>query len=862
MDKAAVLTHILRSKVRSTCLGGDSPVSVISSKKYIPALTAEAQDHESMSSVDHAIRGALSDGTRLVVLVGPEGSGKTTALQKLLVDWAKGEHLHNFSFVFHFQFKEMDSLEGQLSLETLIQYSRHQVHSVLRVVERPDDALFVFDGLDEYSHSLDPAGRALCSDASQAASAPLLLVSLLHGSLLKGAAFLVATRPTGNLKFLSGARVEALGFLKPQREAFFNSFFADSSVASRALLHMERTLGFYDFCTSPRFCWTVCFVYRSLIDSNAKLPETLSQLFVEILSHLIQSTSLTQDWNRKLVLALGRMASYCFLDKHSRCTKEQINSFGFQQFLTAFAPFLRVEAELETVSFRSQLMQEFVLALAFFLDGSEYEDVEKVLDKHKGAAKFLDLFLSGLSEPEQHRPLETLVGELDPDQMKGFRSWLKSGSEETLKGYDKNKHYRCFRLLHQVQNASLVKEIVPPLAHACIYHRNPGLQDCVALSYVIVCLGERDRLSVSGATVIKEMMEVLAPALSLSHVVELSDNSFQTEAVPRLASAVSSGVTRELNLTRSHLGDEKLKRLCAGLKDSKLHRLNLGSCRLTAACCDDLLSLLTSEISQLQALEITFNQIGDRGFKKLCKAMHSPLCRLQELQMQTCDLTAASMEDFAAALCSGHSQLRKINLTHNTVGDSGVKALCNALKHPFCKLQSLTLYDCGLTGACCSHLKEALMSEHFSLLELDLSLNDLGQEGALMLCQGLSRPGCPIRSLSLTRCELTQTVFKELGSLLRSGSCQMMFLLVGLNKVGDEGVRPLWDAVSHPSCSLEELNVEMTRLTDACVEDLCAAVRGSRTLKRLELRNNSLTDAAVPAVIQAMRDNPNMEELK
>lgn len=522
MDKAAVLTHILRSKVRSTCLGGDSPVSVISSKKYIPALTAEVQDHDSNPSVDQAIRGALSDGTRLVVLVGPEGSGKTTALQKLLVDWAEGEHLHSFSFVFHFQFKEVDSLQGQLSLETLIQHNRHQVHpaSVLRVMEKPHDALFVLDGLDEYRHSLDPTGHALCSDTRQAALAPLLLVSLLHGSLLKGATFLVATRPTGNLKFLSGTHVEALGFLRPQREAFFNSFFSDSSAASRALLHMERTLGFYEFCTSPRFCWTVCFVYRSLIDSNAKLPETLSQLFVEILSHLIQTTSRTQDWNKELVLALGRMASHCFLDQHSSCAKEQVDSFGFQHFLTAFDPFLRAEAELETFSFRSQLMQEFVLALAFFLDGSEPKDVEKMLDKHKGAAKFLDFFLSGLSEREQHRSLESLVGGFDPDQIERFRSWWKSSSEETLKGYDKNEHYRCFHLLHQAQNASLVKEILLPPAHACIYHRNPALQDCVALSYVIVCLGERDRLSVSGATMIKEMMEVLAPAVSLSHVVK------------------------------------------------------------------------------------------------------------------------------------------------------------------------------------------------------------------------------------------------------------------------------------------------------------------------------------------------------
>lgn len=54
----------------------------------------------------------------------------------------------------------------------------------------------------------------------------------------------------------------------------------------------------------------------------------------------------------------------------------------------------------------------------------------------------------------------------------------------------------------------------------------------------------------------------------------------------------------------------------------------------------------------------------------------------------------------------------------------------------------------------------------------------------------------------------------------------------------------------------------MTGLTDACVEDLCAAVRASKTLKSLELRNNSLTDASVPALVEVMQDSDNMKEMK
>ncbi|XP_035014351.2 NACHT, LRR and PYD domains-containing protein 12 [Hippoglossus stenolepis] len=876
MDKGAVLTHVLKQRRTPSLLGGEQPVSVMSSSRYVSQLTDREVENQltdrevenQLPSLDHAIRTPLSGEVQTVVLVGGEGSGKTTALEKLVVDWAKGEHLQNFTYVLHFGLMEIRSLKDELSLETLLQHHHSPVpsESMQLVLQKPEDVLFVFDDLDQYRLSLDPSVHTLCSDLSQAVSVSCLISSLLHGSLLRGAAFVVATRTTGRLEFLNGTRVEVSGFLKPQRETYFNGFFTDPAAANKALLHMERTLGFYDFCTSPRFCWTVCSIYKTLMDAGAKLPDTLTQLYVDILVHLMQALSLKEACNRELVQALGVMASHCSVSQNSSCTKEELHSFGFQSLLSSVGAFLNVDGDLESdacvFSFTSQLMQEFLLAVSFFLDTSVSEGMEKMWEKHKGHAKFLDLFLSGLSEPVQRRPLVILLGEFNSDRISDFKSWFKSSSEETLKGCYNDRHHRCFHLLHQAQNQSLVKEIISPSARTGISYGDLILQDCVALNYVWSCLGEMQLLNLYRTRdLTDEKAEVLAPAMSLSHKIQLSYSTLSTGAVSHLASALSRGRTEELDLAHTSLGDEKLKVLCAGLRDCKLHTLKLLVCRLTEAGCEDLMCALTSGSSQLRVLEMMFNQIGDLGFMKLCKALQSPQCKLQQLQLRSCELTAVSMEALSAALCSGKSELRKVDLTSNTIGDGGVEALCKSLQHPHCKLQSLNLFDTELTGACCPHLMETLMSEHCSLLELDLSVNDLGHEGALLLCQALSRPGCPVEKLGLTRCELTQQVFKELGSLLRSGTSRLKSLIVGLNKVGDQGVKHLWDAVAHPACLLEELDVEMTDLTDACVEDLCAAVRASKTLKSLELRNNSLTDASVPALVQVMQDSCNMQEM-
>ncbi|CAN9515499.1 unnamed protein product [Ophioblennius macclurei] len=858
MDKVAVLSHILKSKGKSTLLGGELPASVISNNKYIAGVQGSKDNR---SSVDEAIHAALSAENRAVVLVGAEGSGKTTALTNLVFEWATGQRLQSFSHVFHFQFSELNCLQGAFSLETLIQHSHsHTSASVQPLPQNSENVLFLFDGLSEYRHSLDPSVVTWCSDPAQEVSVPCLVASLLHGSLLKGAAFVVATRPTESLKFVDGTHVQMSGFLKHQREIYFNRFFTDPTTAKKALTHMERTLGFYDFSTSPRFCWTVCSVYKTLIDSGANPPETLTQLFVDILVHLLRTLSLSKMSNRELVLALGRLASACSLEQCPASTKEQMDLFGLQQFATSLDAFL--ESDGHVLSFHTQIIREFILAICWFLDKSTYDGLEKRLEKDRRGSEFLDFFLSGLSEPLQRRPLEILLGgEFDSDQIEDFKRWFKSSSEVVLQGFKEHEHYRYLCLLHQAQNKSLVKEIMTS-THRAIGYGDLNLQAAVSLNYVIECLGEMETLNLIYTRCLsEEVAQVLAPAMSLSHTISLRNSSLSVGALPHLASALSGGVTKELQLSYSQLSDEKLKILCSGLKDCKLHNLNLRACKLTETSCEDLASVLSSDKSQLRVLQISCNEIRDEGFSKLCKALQGPHSKLEELGVHSCDLTAASMEALSATLGSAQSQLKKVDLNRNEIGNRGMTILFRSLTQNHSKLQSLNVFSNDITGASCFPVEEALMTKHCCLSELDLSVNDLEQEGGLLICQGLNRPGCPMEKLRLARCLLTVTVFRELGFLLKSGTCQLKSLAVGLNEVGNEGVKHLWDALKHPNCLLEELDVEMTGLTDACVEDLCAAIRTSKTLKSLELRNNLLTDASVPALVQVMQDSPNMLEM-
>lgn len=87
MDKDSVLIHILKSKGTPTLLGGDLPFRVINDDKYISPLSTEGEvREENLPTVDQAIHTALSGENKTVILIGSEGSGKTTTVEKLVVD--------------------------------------------------------------------------------------------------------------------------------------------------------------------------------------------------------------------------------------------------------------------------------------------------------------------------------------------------------------------------------------------------------------------------------------------------------------------------------------------------------------------------------------------------------------------------------------------------------------------------------------------------------------------------------------------------------------------------------------------------------------------------------------------------------
>ncbi|KAI4873238.1 hypothetical protein NFI96_022815, partial [Prochilodus magdalenae] len=150
---------------------------------------------------------------------------------------------------------------------------------------------------------------------------------------------------------------------------------------------------------------------------------------------------------------------------------------------------------------------------------------------------------------------------------------------------------------------------------------------------------------------------------------------------------------------------------------------NLLRCELTKKSCAGLVPVLISESSRLRKLHISQNKIGDSGVKLLTDGLKNPLCKLESLRLRECNITTESCAALASALKSNPLHLRELHLSKNNIGDSGVKLFCEVLGNPLCKLEALWLWDCNITDEACVALTAALKLNPSHLMELNLHEN-------------------------------------------------------------------------------------------------------------------------------------------
>uniref|UniRef100_A0A8C4TKQ5 NACHT domain-containing protein n=1 Tax=Erpetoichthys calabaricus TaxID=27687 RepID=A0A8C4TKQ5_ERPCA len=820
----------------------------------------------------------------IIAVSGVMGIGKTTMIQKIMYDWARGTQYQRFAFVFLFKFRELNLLDNenkpQMSLTKLIErHYKYLSNDPLKdVLNNPETLLFIFDGLDEYKHKLNFKESQLCSNPEDDVPVQFLVTSLVSQTLLKGCSVLITSRPTA-LEAMDMERVdrfvEILGFFPEQRLMYCKKFFSDADVGTKAFQYMEKNTILYSMCFNPLYCWIICSALRSHFMTPEKergaAPRTVTEIFVMFLHNILT--------NHKL----GKMAYYGVENRiHVFNEKQEMSTFGLQPVLSS--PFLsgilqrQSTVEHTTYTFYQFTLQEFMTACSFYLSPSG--DIEEILEKWDSSndARFeiVTQFMAGLTWCPVLKTVERILGKFEGNTVKHIKEWVKQKAKRMLQGGDKSEAVRVCHWLCETQNKELIRDAIGKDLKMDFRNTTLSPLDCAVLASVISCCVELKKLNLCPPFYWSSLR--WTQALSQCHlfIVLLYSLSVCLSVSP-LSSLVS---------------------LC-------LHRLR--SCRLTSTCCSALSSALSAPNSLLMELRLGDNNVEDSGVEQLCEGLRSPNCKLETLGLVSCHLTARCCSALSSTLSAPNSQLTELMLDYNNMEDSGVEQLCEGIRSPKCKLEKLglaqvppillviaemdsgfvtvsliyctvclslfrsslvslhfhRLRSCRLTARCCSALSSALSASNSWLTELWLNYNKMEDSGVQQLCEGLRSPNCKLEKLCLRSCRLTTRCCSALSSALSAPNSQLTDLGLNENNMEDSGVKRLCEGLRSSNCKIETLGLWSCGLTSACCSALSSVLSSPNSrLTDLDLSNNKLGDSGARQLSEGLRsDNCKLETL-
>uniref|UniRef100_A0A672Z6K9 NACHT domain-containing protein n=1 Tax=Sphaeramia orbicularis TaxID=375764 RepID=A0A672Z6K9_9TELE len=794
---------------------------------------------------------------RVVLTNGVAGVGKTFSVLKFTLDWAEGLENQDVSLLVLLSFRELNLVRHeQYSLLTLL----HVFHPTLQKVTAEQitvcKLLFIFDGLDESRLSLDFQNCEFVSDVTQKKPVNVLLANLIMGNLLPSALIWMTSRPAAAHQIPPSCvdRVtEVRGFTKDaQKEEYFRRRSSDEDLCNRIISHIKTSRSLHIMCQIPVFCWISSTVLEHMLtsDQREELPKTLTDLYSHFI--MVQTKRKKNKYKKgqemelmeadtEVLLKLGRLAFEQLVKGNIMFYQQDLDQCGLN--VTEALVYSGVCAEIfkrETVIYQKTLytfvhlsVQEFLAAVYIYhcyvnnntevlkvflgdracnlkLDMFLSKVMEKSLGSKNGHLDLFVRFLHGLCLESNHRLLECLLGQKrnSPDSIQTAINNLKVMNTYL---YSPDRSINVFHCLTEMNDHTFHLDVQEFLKSDNRSQMKLATIQCSALAYMLQMSEEVvDELDMDKYNTSREGRQRLIPAVRNCRKARMSDCGISETHCEIVASALKFNPSYLIELDLAYnddLKDSGAKVMAVGLQspNCRLETLRLRGCGLSDVGCSYLVSALQSNPSHLTELELTYNKLGDSGGKLLCDFLQNPQCKLQILSLRQCSLSEISCSSLASALKSNPSHLTELDVSDNELKDEGLKLLCGFLQNQRCRLKNLRINLCKLTEISCSSLVSALESNPSHLTELDMSSNTLKDSGVRLLCQFLQHPCCKLETLSLGHCGLSELSCSSLASALRSNPSHLAELDISDYALEDSEVQELSDLVQSPDYRLQTL---------------------------------------------------------
>ncbi|XP_070943963.1 NACHT, LRR and PYD domains-containing protein 2 isoform X2 [Macaca nemestrina] len=809
-----------------------------------------------------------------VVLHSPAGLGKTTLANKLMLDWTEDNLIQKFKYAFYLSCRELSRL-GPCSFAQMVFRDWPELQDdIPHILAQAQKILFVIDGFDELGAPPGALIQDICGDWEQQKPVPVLLGSLLKRKMLPKATLLVTTRPRAlrDLRFLAEQpiyiRVE--GFLEEDRRAYFLRHFGDEDQAMRAFELMRSNAALFQLGSAPAVCWIVCTTLKLQMEKGedpAPTCLTSTGLFLRFLcSQFPQGAHLPGA-----LRALSLLAAQSLWAQMSVLHGEDLESAGVQESdLRLFLDrnILRQDGVAKgCYSFIHLSFQQFLTALFYALEKEEEEDrdghawdigdVQKLLSREE-RLKNPDLIQAG-------RFLFGLANEERVKELEATFGWRMSPEiKQELLRCDvsrKNGHFTAADLrellccLYESQEDELVKEVMAQFKEISL-HLN-----AVDIAPSSFCFKHCQNLQKMSLQVIKKetLPENVAASESNAEAERSQDDQDMLPFWTDLCSIFGSNKDlMGLEINNSFLSASLVKILCEQIASDNCHLQRLVFKNIFPA--DAYRNLCLALRGHKTVTHLTLQGTDQKDMlPALCEVLRHPECNLRYLGLVSCSATTQQWADLSLALEANRS-LMCVNLSDNELLDEGAKLLYTTLRHPKCFLQRLSLENCHLTEANCKDLAAVLVVSR-ELTHLCLAKNSLKDTGVKFLCEGLSYPECKLQALVLWNCDITSDGCCSLAKLLQEKS-SLSCLDLGLNHIGVTGVKVLCEALSKPLCNLKCLWLWGCSIPPFSCEDLCSALSCNQSLITLDLGQNPLGSSGVKMLFKTLTRPGTLQTLR
>ena len=137
---------------------------------------------------------------------------------------------------------------------------------------------------------------------------------------------------------------------------------------------------------------------------------------------------------------------------------------------------------------------------------------------------------------------------------------------------------------------------------------------------------------------------------------------------------------------------------------------------------------------------------------------------------------------------------------------------------------------------------------------LKLHCNRIKDEGVRHLTEALTYSNCKLNSLNLFFDWISDKGVKHLAVALTHSNCKLNSLNLSFNRISDKGVKDLAVALTHSNCKLNNLNLSYNDISDEGVKHLAEALTHSNCrLNRLNLSgNNRISNCGVKHLAEAL----------